>query len=137
VEVPERRGIGKVVQPVVLGAQQRKARHQTGELPAPAPLALGVDLLASPQRQDRSLPPTIAAAVFVDRHRRIITRGNYRTTPPHHPPTKGGAVGAARGFAAGERRGSGGIGGAQRPKGASTARAPGSFSSFGREASLA
>src|SRR2546428_567629 len=68
VDVAKRGRIGKVVQPGVFRTYQGEARHEPRELPAPAPLALRLDLFAHPKRQHRRLPPAVAAAVLVDRH---------------------------------------------------------------------
>src|SRR5262249_33566828 len=62
------RGVGEIVEAALVRAEHREAGHEAREIPAAAPVALGRDRLARPEREHRHLPPAARAAVLVDRH---------------------------------------------------------------------
>src|SRR5256886_12586841 len=68
VEVAERAGIAQAVEPTLLGADEREARHEPGERAAPAVLAYGLDHLTRPQREHRNLLPARRTAILINRH---------------------------------------------------------------------
>src|SRR5207244_2134580 len=68
VEPGEGAVVGERVEPALLRAPEREARHQARERAAPAVLAHRLDRLAHAQGEDGHRPLTPPAAVLVDRH---------------------------------------------------------------------
>src|SRR5438874_3554460 len=68
VEPGEGAVVGERVEPALLRASEREARHQARERAAPAVLAHRLDRLAHTQGEDGHRPLAPPAAVLVDRH---------------------------------------------------------------------
>src|SRR2546422_7174155 len=124
VEPGEGAVVGERVEPALLRAPEREARHQARERAAPAVLAHRLDRLAHAQGEDGDLPLAPPAAVFVDRHAAaVITTsaagqpaappggllaGGGAAPPPPPTPTRGAARPRARRGGRGGRAGAGG-----------------------------
>src|SRR2546422_2572253 len=125
VEPGEGAVVGERVEPALLRAPEREARHQARERAAPAVLAHRLDRLAHAQGEDGDLPLAPPAAVFVDRHAAAIIATSAAEQPAATPgrllagapkartTTKGGARAPARG--PGGRGGGGGPAGGVSP----------------------
>src|SRR2546422_9504290 len=120
VEPGEGAVVGERVEPALLRAPEREARHEARERAAPAVLAHRLDRLAHAQGEDGHLSLAAPAAVLVDRH----AAGIIATSAAEQPAAPGRPF-AGRGFAApGTTRAPGGR---ERPRGEPRASARGGW----------
>src|SRR2546422_2025825 len=91
VEPGEGAVVGERVEPALLRAPEREARHQARERAAPAVLAHRLDRLAHAQGEDGHRPLAPPAAVLVDRHRERIIAARPVWQPAARPERPKGA----------------------------------------------